>query len=267
MPPHSPNPYRQLASALDPVVFAQEALGFVADPWQEALLRTTAPQVILNCSRQSGKSTVTAIKGLHRAIFVPDSLILLISPSLRQSKELFSKVTGYLKALQPAQILTEDNKLSATLENGSRICSLPGDPRTIRGFSAPSLILEDESSFVDDEVFTATRPMLAVSRGQMILMSTPFGRRGHFFDTWQSGGDAWERISVPATDCPRISPDFLKQELASMSEWRYRQEYLCEFVETVDQIFSYDVIRGAFDPAVKPLFTSDEIVRMAGAAA
>jgi hypothetical protein len=261
------NPYRQLAHSLDPVLFAKEALGFEADQWQQSLLRTEEPRVILNCSRQSGKSTACAIKGLHRAIFSPGALILLISPSLRQSKELFGKVTNSLKSLQPVQVLDEDNRLSCTLESGSRICSLPGDPKTIRGYSAPSLILADEAAFTVDELFTALRPMLAVSRGQLILMSTPFGRRGVFFDTWQSGGDAWQRISVPATDCPRISAEFLKQERESMSEWRFRQEYMCEFVETVDQIFSYDVIRAAFDPAVKPLFSSDEIVRMAGAAA
>ena len=89
--------YRRIAHALDPVIFARETLGFVADPWQETLLRTTAMQVILNNSRQSGKSTVTAILALHKAVFVAGSLILLISPSLRQSKELFSKVTNYLK--------------------------------------------------------------------------------------------------------------------------------------------------------------------------
>ncbi|SIN82875.1 Terminase-like family protein [Bradyrhizobium erythrophlei] len=262
-----PSPYRQLAYALDPVLWAQEVLGFEADDWQKVLLRTSERQAILNNSRQSGKSVVCAIKGLHKAIFSPDSLVLLVSPSLRQSKELFGKVTGFLKSLQPAQILEEDNRLSCTLENGSRICSLPGDPKNIRGFSAPAMILEDESAWVSDELFGAIKPMLAVSRGQLILMSTPFGRRGHFFDTWQSGGDAWQRISVPATDCPRISKEFLDQERASMSEWRFRQEYMCEFVETVDQIFSYDVIRAAFDPAVTPLFSSEEIVRMAAGAA
>jgi len=261
------NPYRQLAHSLDPGLFAKEALGFDADDWQKALLRTNERQVILNNSRQSGKSVVCAIKGLHRGIFSPESLVLLVSPSLRQSKELFGKVTGFLKSLQPAQILEEDNRLSCTLENGSRICSLPGDPKNIRGFSAPAMILEDEAAWVSDELFGAIKPMLAVSRGQLILMSTPFGRRGHFFDTWQSGGDAWQRISVPATDCPRITAEFLQQERVAMSEWRFRQEYMCEFVETIDQIFSYDVIRAAFDPAVKPLFSSEEVVRMAGAAA
>jgi hypothetical protein len=244
------SPYRQLAHSLDPVLFAAEALNFEADPWQRDLLRSTASQIILNCSRQSGKSTCTAVLAVHRAMYVPDSLILLISPSLRQSKELFAKVVGFLKSLQPAVVLDEDNKSSATLSNGSRIVSLPGDEKTIR-----------------DELFMAIKPMLAVSRGQLILMSTPFGRRGVFYDIWQSGGDGWQRISVPASACPRISADFLKQELSSMSEWRFKQEFECQFVETSDQIFSYDVIRAAFDPAVTPLFTSDEIIRMAGAAA
>jgi hypothetical protein len=267
MPPRNPNPYSQLAAALDPVTFAKEALGFVADPWQETLLRTTERQVILNNSRQSGKSTVTAIKAVHRAIFTPDSLVLLISPSLRQSKELFGKVVGFLKSLEPQVFLDEDNKSSATLSNKSRIVSLPGDSATTRGYSSPSMILCDEAAFTSDELFLSIKPMLAVSRGQLILMSTPFGRRGFFYEMWQSGGDAWQRISVPASDCPRISAAFLKQELESMSEWRFKQEYECVFCETSDQIFSFDTIRNAFDASVKPLFSSDEIVRMAGAAA
>src|ERR1035437_4701637 len=79
--------------------------------------------------------------------------------------------------------LCQRSNVRSRRQLGSRICSLPGDPKTIRGFSAPALILEDEAAFVDDELFAAIKPMLAVSRGQLILMSTPFGRRGHFFDT------------------------------------------------------------------------------------
>jgi hypothetical protein len=257
-----PSPYRQLAHSLDPVVFAAEALAFVADPWQETLLRSTERQIILNCSRQSGKSTCTAVLAVHRAIFSPGALILLISPSLRQSKELFSKVVAFLKSVQPSVTLDEDNKSSATPSNGSRIVSLPGDERTIRGYSAPNLILCDEASFTPDELFTSIKPMLAVSRGQLILMSTPFGRRGFFFEVWQSGGEAWKRISVPASSCPRISKEFLRQELESMSEWRFKQEYECVFCETTDQIFSFDTIRQMFDPAVRPLFTNEEVMMM-----
>jgi hypothetical protein len=259
------NPYRQLAHSLDPVSFAAETLAFVADPWQETLLRSTERQIILNCSRQSGKSTCTAVLAVHRAIFSPGALILLISPSLRQSKELFAKVVAFLKSVQPSVTLDEDNKSSATLSNGSRIVSLPGDERTIRGYSSPNLILCDEAAFTTDELFTSIKPMLAVSRGQLILMSTPFGRRGFFYEVWQSGGDVWKRISVPASSCPRISAAFLKQELESMSEWRFKQEYECVFCETTDQIFSFDTIRAMFDSEVRPLFSAQEMALLGAA--
>ena len=89
--------------------------------------------------------------------------------------------------------LGEDNRLSMSLDNGSRVVALPGDSDTIRGFSSPALIIEDEAAYVDDGLYRAIRPMLAVSGGRLILLSTPNGRRGHFFESWQ-GDETWERI-------------------------------------------------------------------------
>ena len=83
----------------DPVEFAVDQLGFEPDPWQERVLRWDGSRLILNCSRQSGKSTIAAILGTHAALYRPGSLILLISPSLRQSSELFRKVDDSLSAL------------------------------------------------------------------------------------------------------------------------------------------------------------------------
>jgi len=59
---------------------------------------------------------------------------------------------------------------------------------------------------------------------------------------------------VKATECPRISPEFLAEERNSLGDWWFRQEYMCEFVETVDQVFSYEHVMAAIDPEVKPLF-------------
>jgi hypothetical protein len=243
----------ELHSAVDPVHFAA-TLGFTPDPWQARVLRWPGKRLLLNCNRQSGKSTTTAIVALHRAMYYPGSLVLLVSPSLRQSGELFRKCSDFLTRLDVQPSLTEDNRLSCTLANGSRIVSLPSTEATIRGFSGANLIVEDESARVSDELYFATRPMLAVSGGRMILMSTPFGQRGHFFEEWTQGGDAWERVQIKATECPRISPDFLAEERRSMGDWWYRQEYLCQFVETVDQIFSYDLIMAAISAEVKPLW-------------
>jgi len=244
-----------LQSALDPAIFARKALGFAPDPWQEQALRWNGKRLLLNCCRQSGKSTTAAILALHRALFYPASLVLLVSPSLRQSSELFRKAQDLLKTLPEAQQpgLVEDNRLSLTMRNKSRIVSLPSSEGMIRGFSGASLIIEDEAARVPDELYFAVRPMLAVSGGRLILMSTPFGKRGHFFKEWTSKA-AWERIQITARGCPRISPEFLDEERAALGDWWFRQEYLCEFVETVDQVFSYDQVMTAITNDVRPLF-------------
>src|SRR5215469_2503297 len=199
-----------LAHALDPVGFAADRLAFHPYPWQARLLRSTAPWVLLNCCRQSGKSTTTAILALHTALYDP-GLILLVSPSLRQWKELFGKVVRFLKSLEPVESVEEDNRSSCELRNGARVVSLPGDPGTLRGFSAPRLIVMDEDSLIPDEMVPALDPMLAISGGRPVQMSSPAGRRGHFFEAWQNGEGA-ERIRITARECPRISAEFLEQQ-------------------------------------------------------
>ncbi len=231
--------------ALDPVAFAVERLGFTPDDWQAAVLRDQGKRLLLNCHRQSGKSTTIAIKALHWAIYQRDSLILLVSPSFRQSGELFRKVVDFFWRLENAPALLEDNKLSLTMENKSRIVSLPGHEETIRGFSGAKLIIEDEASRVPDELYVAVRPMLAASDGDLVLMSTPFGKRGHFYEEWMNGGPEWERVEVKVTQSPRISKVFLTGEKRALGEHFYAQEYMCEFRDTIDQLFSSELIEKA----------------------
>ncbi len=242
-----------ISHALSPVLFAHDCLSIDPDPWQQQVMMNPDKRILLNCSRQSGKSTIAAIIALHTALYRPGSLILLISPSLRQSSELFKKVTENLKKLQPKQKLIEDNKLSMTLDNSSRVVSLPSGEATIRGFSGATLIIEDEASRVDDNLYRAIRPMLAVSGGRLFLMSTPWGKRGHFFEEW-TGGNEWIRIEISATKCPRISPEFLDEERKALGDWWFQQEYMCHFGETTDSLFSYDVIQASLSDEIAPLF-------------
>jgi hypothetical protein len=95
--------------------------------------------------------------------------------------------------------------------------------------------------------------MLAVSNGRVILLSTPFGKRGFFYDVWANGGADWMRTKITADQCPRIAPEWLEREKEAMPDFWFRQEYLCEFCETLDSVFSYDDIHAAIDPNVKPL--------------
>jgi hypothetical protein len=243
-----------LVHALDPARWAG-ALGFAADPWQADVLRSNAPRLLLNCSRQSGKSTVTALLALHRAIFWPDSLVLLLSPSLRQSGELYRKVRGFLGSVgADLPKPSEESALRLGLVNGSRIVSLPGTERTIRGYSAVSLLIIDEAARVDDPLYYGVRPMLAVSSGRLVALSTPWGQRGWWHDAWVNGGAEWGRVHVTAYDCPRISAAFLEEERRTIGAWHFEQEYLGIFKDAVDAVFSHEAVAAAFDSDVPPLF-------------
>jgi hypothetical protein len=116
-----------------------------------------------------------------------------------------------------------------------------------------SLLLADEASRVSDELYMAMRPMLAVSGGALWLMSTPCGKRGFFYEVWTRGGPAWERVRAPATECPRISVEFLKEERAAMGERWFRQEYLCEFEDSVSGVFDRELMERAVRENVRPL--------------
>ncbi|MBA2712611.1 MAG: hypothetical protein H0U55_03530 [Rubrobacteraceae bacterium] len=242
----------------NPVEFAHAVGLQCLDDWQEDLLRSDAPLVLLNVSRQAGKSSMAALIGLHRALQCPGSLVLILAPSERQAKETFAKVTAFYSKLSRPVGADSDRKLGMELSNGSRIEALPGSERTIRGFSGVDLLIVDEAARVDDGLYYAVRPMIAVSGGRLMLLSTPYGKRGVFYEEW-SGGQEWERYEVPASQCPRIPPAFLEAERRSMPEWWYAQEYGCEFRETEDQLFTHEMIEGARDNAIEEYrFEGDE---------
>jgi hypothetical protein len=243
-----------LRLALDRCAFAR-TLDIEPDQWQEDLLGSSSDRVLLNCSRQSGKSTMSAVIALHRALYYPGSLILCLAPALRQSQELFGKIAGFYRDLGRPVAPQGERKLSLELENGSRIITLPGSEKTIRGFSGVALLVVDEAARVDDALYFAVRPMLAVSGGSLMMLTTPYGKRGVFYEEWTSGSSAGgERYEVLASECPRISEEFLEEERAALPSYVFRQEYECSFEETEDQVFTTDVIERAVTSEVTPLF-------------
>ena len=233
--------------------WARTALGFEADEQQRRVLRSVSKRGLLNCTRQWGKSTVTAAKALHRAAHEAGSLVLVVSPSARQTGEFLRKATEFVRRLRIRPRGDGDNEMSLVLPNGSRIVGVPGEEATVRGFSAVSLLLVDEASRVSEEMYLAVRPMLAVSDGDLWLMSTPFGKRGFFWEAWEHGGAEWERVRVTAEECPRISRAFLEGERRAMGERQFRQEYGCEFVDVNAGVFGRDMVEAAVTDEVAPL--------------
>jgi hypothetical protein len=196
---------RDIRMAVDRVAFAEE-LGLAPDRWQEDLLRSTSSRILLNCCRQSGKSTMSALIALHRALYYPGSLVLCLAPALRQSQELFAKVASFYRSL-------------------GEMVQPQGERR--------------------------------LSGGSLIALTTPYGRRGVFFEEWTEGA-TWERYEVPAGQCPRIGEAFLDEERRSLPARVYRQEYECSFEETDDQVFSYADVEAAISEDIQPLFSLEE---------
>lgn len=235
------------------VEFAHAA-GIEPDPWQAEVLESEERKILMLCARQSGKSTVAALRAVYEVVHLPGSLVLMLAPSLRQSGELFRTCLGILKRVEVVvPPIVAESALRLELENGSRLIALPGSEATTRGYSAANLLVIDEAARVEDALIAAVRPSLATTGGPLIALSTPAGRRGWFHAEFTLGVD-WFRTVVRASDCPRISPEFLEDERRMLGEHTYRQEYECEFFDPDTAVFSSEMIEAALSDEVEPLW-------------
>lgn len=143
-----------------------------------------------------------------------------------------------------------ESALRVELQNSSRIVSLPGKEQTVSGFSRVRLLAVDEAARVPDELYYSVRSMLAVSRGRLVALSTPFGSRGWWYEAWKSE-ESWERYEVPATECPRISEEFLQEEQGTLGNWWSAQEYECKFLDAEIQAFRREDVDRAFEEEIE----------------
>jgi hypothetical protein len=203
-------------------------LGLEPDPWQIEVLDGGYQRLLLNCCRQAGKSTTVAMLAVVEAVFQPFTKVLIVSRSHRQSMEVFRIITDFFRRMG-SPLKERETQQELELSNYSRIVSLPCREETIRGYSDITLLIMDEAARVPDDLYRAVRPMLAVSNGRMICLSTPYGKRGFYYDAWVRGGDDWKRIEIAADKIGRIRADFLAKERRAMGESWYRQEYCCSF--------------------------------------
>lgn len=238
---------------LDPVLMAMDC-GIVPDPWQADLLRSTAPRALLLCSRQSGKTTTTALIALHCGVYTPGALVVIVSPSQRQSAEMLRTLKGLHAKLEGAPELISESVLKLEFAHGSRILALPGTEKTIRGLAGAALVVIDEAARVEDSLLAAVRPMLATNvNGRLIALTTPAGKRGWFFDAWH-GDNEWHRVRVSAEECPRISKNFLAEELRELGASRFSEEYGLQFVDSDTSAFNSSIIDAAFSTEVRALW-------------
>ena len=214
------------------------------DNWQKEVL-TTKGNICLCSGRQVGKSTVISIKAGEFAVNNPKKTIMIISAVERQALLLFEKTLSYIHDNYKNSIKKgkdKPTKHTLRLTNGSVIHCLPTglSGYGIRGYTI-DMLFADEAHFIPEDVWAAVTPMLAVSGGDIVLLSTPVGRQGYF---WRCSEDEnFTQFRVSSESCERIDKDFLKREKEQMSKLQYKQEYLGQFVDKEMQFFPDDIIK------------------------
>lgn len=241
-----------LAAGLDPVVFGHRT-GFDAEEWQSRLLRSQARRILVASARQVGKTHTTAIRGVHRTLYEPDSLALLISPSQRQSNEMLRRCRQVFRQAGSPLRLVADSAEALEFENGSRVVSLPGTDATTRGFSRAKLLVIDEAARLETDVFHGVLPMVAAD-GVLMALSTPWGQSGWFFELWDTPGNGWERHRVTVHESGQWTEQMIAEVRASVGSHVFAADYEAEFQDTDQQLFSSQAVRSAASSAVAPLF-------------
>ena len=178
-------------------------------------------------------------------------MVIAASPTEEQSKELFRRLTGFYDAVPNAPRAVTRNTTELELETGARCCAVPGSERTIRSKSAVTLLIIDEASRINDSLISAVTPMMAITDGDLIALTTPFGKRGWFFEQWRDG-EGYRRVKKTAADCPRISQAFLEKERKRLGPMMYAQEYQCEFIDAGASAFSTELIDACLSHDFEP---------------
>jgi len=218
---------------------------YVLDNWQQKIYDYNG-NITIRSGRQVGKSFIISLKVVKFALENPGTTTLIIAASQRQSSLLFEKVKFEIQE-RNVKLAEEPTLTRVVLDNGSRIYSLPAGRSGyfIRGFSL-DLVVADEAAYISEVCWNAIVPMIAVSRkarglGFIILLSTPFGKGGYFYNSFFD--PEFLQVHVSSENCERIPKDFLKKERVRMSKQEYAQEYLGEFIDDFRQFFPTQLIK------------------------
>ena len=222
------------------------------DNWQKDVL-TYDGNIVLRAGRQIGKSTVIAMKAAQYALKHDSCSVLIISATERQAYLLFMKVYKYIEENMSYMIRWGKDKPTKTeikLLNDSVIRCLPTGVSGIgiRGFTV-DLLIGEEAAFIPQEVWAAVTPMIVTTGGKIILLSTPFGKKGYFYDCFfdphfKSWHITTEEVAEKRKEPMRtLMREYLEREKKRMTRLQYAQEYLGEFVDDLKQLFSDDLVK------------------------
>jgi hypothetical protein len=228
-------------------------IDFHPDRKQELVLASTSKRIIINGSRQSGKSHILAVRAVRTLISVSTrpKLALIVAKTMAQAKETILKMDLCFAALNLRTHGEPGQELARVLPNGSRIIGLAADDGSVRSYTADLVIL-DEAARVPDDVWDAIEPTLATTNGDLIIASTPEGKRGLFWETWTNGGPEWLKVQTTVHECPRVAKDFIESQRRKGDAF-FKQEYECQFVEAGLYLLGRDQVERLVTDKERPL--------------
>lgn len=246
-----------VALLLDPWRAFELATGLAPLAWQRPYLLEDR-DTLLKKGRQVGASTAAGVISCRYARLVPGSLVAIVSPSQKQSTEVKERTRK--SALALGFVLDRDSETELRFDNRSRVLSLPGTPKAVRGWSADLLVI-DEAAYLDPETFLAARATVAATGGRVIVQSTPTRAPfGHFYDLWHESGERWARYHITSEEAGSISSEFLASERATMTAEEYASEYGGEFgtlgVGLVDPARLAELTVAPTSPSERDLWTT-----------
>lgn len=157
--------------------------------------------------------------------------IMLFAPAGKQTEELLHELHGFYAKLGRPVPRDTDKTSILDFDNGSRIIPFANNEASARGFT-PTDVVIDEGSRVEDELYKALTPMLALGKASLMTLSTPNGKQGWFYREWSGRGALdWQRVMIKADQCPRIRPEFIEEERRSHGNSYVDQEYYCSFTQ------------------------------------
>ncbi len=212
------------------------------DPWQKKVLKSKKDVLIVS-GRQCGKTTVVSMLAAKTALEKPNQFILIGSGVIDQAEHLFRKIKDYMLTKHKDKVVGKPTIGFMELTNKSKILCVPvGDTGdSMRGYTATMIIL-DEAALIPDRAWEAIEPGISVSKGRMVLLSTPKYKRGFFYKEFQNK-EKYLIKKISARNCPRHSQSFLDQKEAQKSAVVFAQEYLGEFADDYNRKFTTEWIK------------------------
>jgi hypothetical protein len=266
----------------DPSIFSKWYLGIVPFHYQDQVLNDFSKRMIVCSSRQIGKTYVVAIKALHYAMFNPNKKVLVFSRNQNQSKKFLRQMRQIMyEGMQHYKHLTDksntymneepqwmfpqdfsktepNNSSEFSLTNGSTIMSLPATD-SARGFTG-DLVIVDEAGHVPDEIFELViEPTVRFTGGTIILLSTPNGQKGFFYDIFDPSDKReeheytrywWQWELCPNENIKKMTEERRK----TLDPMRFSQEYEAQFTSDSNAFFQARKVKEAIDSELQVMY-------------